>query len=170
MFEYFKTRQDNYFFHRMIKPSHILLYNTDRIHNELMLPWLRCILTPECIAPIGSQSSGCRFDKKPLYRYSGCHHYDTSAINVVLGLMFNFNEKPYSAPEEYKFFRTISVDDKLIDDIYTDDDIVDSDYVTALNNNNKFNNNMTTTQIFRRIGWKSKVESLNKLTNGHKLN
>ncbi|XP_067123407.1 uncharacterized protein [Centruroides vittatus] len=84
MFDYFQTRQDNFYFHRMVEPSHILLYNIGLIHQHLMLPWVQCALTPDCIAPIGVQSSGCRFDKKPLYRYSGCHRYDMSALNVML--------------------------------------------------------------------------------------
>ncbi|CAG2112497.1 unnamed protein product [Medioppia subpectinata] len=126
MFDYFRTHQNQYYFHRMVKPAHIVLYNTRRVHERLMLPWVKCALTVECLSPIGSQASGCRFDKKPLYRYSGCHHYDTSALNVVLGQMFDFNEKPYAAPEEDKFFRVATVDDQL----YTDDDITDSDYVS----------------------------------------
>lgn len=128
MFEYFKTVQNQYYFHRMVRASHLLLYNTARIHDNLMLPWVKCALTHECIAPIGSQSSGCRFDKKPMYRYSGCHDYDTSALNIVLGQMFGFDEKPYSASEDDKFFRVIAVDDH----IYTDSDVIDNDYVTYI--------------------------------------
>lgn len=126
MFDYFKTDQNQFFFHRMVRASHLLLYNTDRTHNELMLSWVKCALTHECIAPIGSQSSGCRFDKKPLYRYSGCHDYDNSALNVVLAKTFHFDESPYAADEELKFFRVIAVDDQL----YTDSDTTDSDFVS----------------------------------------
>src|SRR6202043_1746794 len=82
MFDYFKTSVENYYFQRMILPDHLVIYNTERIHSELMLPWIKCALTIDCIAPLGAQASGCRFDKKPMYRYSGCHHYDASAINI----------------------------------------------------------------------------------------
>lgn len=95
MFDYFHAQQENYFFHHMVEPSHVLLLNTQSIHNHLMLPWVQCSLIPECIAPIGAQRTGCRFDKKPLYRYSGCHRYDMSAFNVVLGIMFDFNDNLY---------------------------------------------------------------------------
>ncbi|KFM78916.1 hypothetical protein X975_07045, partial [Stegodyphus mimosarum] len=91
MFDYFNTKQEKYFFHRMVQPNHIVLYNLNSIHFGLMFPWVKCALVPNCIAPIGAQNSGCRFDKKPLYRYSGCHRYDISALNVVLGLMFDFS-------------------------------------------------------------------------------
>ncbi|XP_023236948.1 uncharacterized protein LOC111636028 [Centruroides sculpturatus] len=106
MFDYFQTRQDNFYFHRMVEPSHILLYNTGLIHQHLMLPWVQCALTPDCIAPIGAQSSGCRFDKKPLYRYSGCHRYDMSALNVILGIMFDYTNC-YVASNEDKFFQKV---------------------------------------------------------------
>ena len=43
-----------------------------------------------CVNPIGAQDSGCRFDKKPQFRYSGCHRYDVSAFNIVLGELFSF--------------------------------------------------------------------------------
>ena len=59
-----------------------------------MLPWIKCTLTKDCISPFGSQSGGCRFDKKPLYRYSGCHAYDSSALNVALGVAFPLHQ-PY---------------------------------------------------------------------------
>lgn len=49
---------------------------------------------------LGAQSGGCRFDKKPLYRYSGCHSYDTSALNIVLGLRHGLNESHYSMKVE----------------------------------------------------------------------
>ncbi|RWS12444.1 uncharacterized protein B4U79_11706 [Dinothrombium tinctorium] len=122
MFEFFRTQSEKYYFHRMIEPSSIIIYNSRRIHSQLMLPWVRCALTQYCIAPIGAQRFGCRLNKKPMYRYSGCHHYDMSALNIVLGFMFNFSEKPYVADEEEKFFKPISSEelDEIIDNDYND--------------------------------------------------
>lgn len=110
MFDYFNTKQEKFFFHRMVLPNQIILYNTNSIHFGVMFPWVKCALIPNCIAPIGAQNSGCRFDKKPLYRYSGCHRYDTSALNVILGLMFDFSSSHYAAREEDKFFHLIDID------------------------------------------------------------
>lgn len=105
MFDYFRTTQQNFYFHHMAEPDHVILYNTADIHKSLMLPWVQCSLISECIAPIGAQSSGCRFDKKPMYRYSGCHRYDASAFNVALGVMFNFIDTRYTSQE--KLFRMV---------------------------------------------------------------
>ncbi|XP_015916333.1 uncharacterized protein [Parasteatoda tepidariorum] len=113
MFDYFHTQQEKFFFHRMVEPNHMILLNTEHIHFRLMFPWVKCALVPNCIAPIGAQNSGCRFDKKPLYRYTGCHRYDTSALNVVLGLMFDFSSSHYAAKEEDKFFHLIDFDKEL---------------------------------------------------------
>ena len=55
------------------------------VKRDLMLPWVQCSLVSECLEPIGAQSTGCRFDKKPQFRYSGCHGYDLSALNIILG-------------------------------------------------------------------------------------
>lgn len=52
----------------------------------------------------GAQSIGCRYDKKPLYRYSGCHAYDASAFNIVLGLTWNFDETKYSTHFDSNLF------------------------------------------------------------------
>merc|ERR1719419_1250376 len=73
----------------------LILYNTERIMERVMLPWVKCALTQRCVNPIGAQDTGCRFDKKPQYRYSGCHAYDVSALNVVLGQHFRFDESRY---------------------------------------------------------------------------
>lgn len=44
----------------------------------------------------GAQSEGCRFDKKPQYRYSGCHGQDASALSIILGLRSGFEEAQYA--------------------------------------------------------------------------
>ena len=49
-------------------------------------------------------ANGCRFDKKPAFRYSGCHAYDVSALNIVLGKMFNFDESKYIFNDNQKLF------------------------------------------------------------------
>ncbi|CAI9720526.1 Hypothetical predicted protein [Octopus vulgaris] len=100
MFQYFKTKPENYYFHRAVESSHLIVFNLDRIHHELMLPWVRCALTQECISPTGAQNVGCNYQRKPLFRYSGCHRYDMSALNVILGLLFNFNTKHYTARQQ----------------------------------------------------------------------
>ncbi|KAL5014065.1 hypothetical protein ScPMuIL_008335 [Solemya velum] len=99
MFEYFEMDKENYIFHRAVKASQLIIYNTDHIHKELMLPWVRCSLAEECINPTGAQSVGCK-EPKPLYLYSGCHRYDMSALNVILGHMFNYTSKIYAGKEQ----------------------------------------------------------------------
>ena len=42
-----------------------------------------------------------RYDKKPAYRYSGCHSYDVSALNIVLGQAFGFDEAEYVSEERF---------------------------------------------------------------------
>lgn len=44
----------------------------------------------------GAQAEGCRFDKKPQYRYSGCHGQDASALSIILGLRSGFEEAQYA--------------------------------------------------------------------------
>lgn len=109
MFEYFHITVGNFYFHRMIRTGHLLISLNDSTWKQfewgIMLPWVRCSLTVDCIAPMGSQWRGtCQLDKKPHYRYSGCHHYDMSAFNVILGIAFNFSTSIYSANSSSHFF------------------------------------------------------------------
>lgn len=53
---------------------------------------------------LGAQSGGCRYNKKPQYRYSGCHAYDASAFNILLGLTWNLDENKYSVHDKIKLF------------------------------------------------------------------
>ncbi|CAL8073562.1 unnamed protein product [Orchesella dallaii] len=96
MFPFFQTDVENYYFHRMIDPSQLLLCKTNNLVSKVMHPWVACTLKKDCVAPFGAQTYGCRFDKKPLYRYSGCHAYDAAALNVALGLAFPLHQ-PYIA-------------------------------------------------------------------------
>lgn len=47
----------------------------------------------------GAQAGGCRFDKKPQYRYSGCHERDASALSILLGQRSGFEESQYAAQD-----------------------------------------------------------------------
>ena len=108
MFAAIHTLKHLYDFHLMSDPGAILLYNRDGVHKELMKPWLTCSLAHHCIQPIGAQDTGCRYDKKPLFRYSCCHLYDTSAFNVALSLMFGPHNHPCQ-PVAPAFFTRIPV-------------------------------------------------------------
>lgn len=109
MFEFFPgSKYEDFAFQHMASSSVLLLVYTQEIHSHLMLPWLNCALTEACINPIGAQDTGCRFDKKPQYRYSGCHRYDMSAMNIVLGSMFQFQESRYMRPQTDSFFRRVT--------------------------------------------------------------
>lgn len=108
MFEYFHTDADNFLFLQMVKADVLIILNKENIHRNIMLPWVQCALTQDCIIPIGAQSAGCKFDKKPQYRYSGCHSYDTSALNIVLGLSFKQDSSQYTCHDAVSYFETVS--------------------------------------------------------------
>ncbi|KAF7288107.1 uncharacterized protein LOC143191961 [Rhynchophorus ferrugineus] len=109
MFEYFRTDAENFQFLQMVKADVLFFVNLKEIHQEIILPWIQCALTHDCIFPIGAQSVGCKFDKKPSYRYSGCHSYDVSALNIVLGLRFKFMNKDYTFTRPVSYFTQISL-------------------------------------------------------------
>ncbi|KAL0841671.1 hypothetical protein ABMA28_013948 [Loxostege sticticalis] len=95
MFHYLRARQDDFLFVQMVDASRLVLADKPAV-AEVMRPWIQCALTLDCIMPIGAQSGGCRFDKKPQYRYSGCHGQDASALSIILGLQYGFEEGAYA--------------------------------------------------------------------------
>ncbi|XP_050314901.1 uncharacterized protein LOC126749241 [Anthonomus grandis grandis] len=107
MFEYFRTDAENFQFLQMVSADVLFIINIKEIHQEIMLPWVQCALTQDCIFPIGAQSAGCKFDKKPSYRYSGCHYYDASALNIVLGLKYRFISNKYSFRKPVRYFTEV---------------------------------------------------------------
>lgn len=114
MFDYFDTDADSFLFVRQVTLDAVFFHHSKFLDEQILLPWIKCVLTPQCIQPIGasSNSNHCRFNKKPQYRYSGCHGYDESAFNVVCGLAFNFNEAKYSVTDsEGPLFYKESLDD-----------------------------------------------------------
>ncbi|XP_046412529.1 uncharacterized protein LOC124175927 [Neodiprion fabricii] len=113
MYEYFHASAESFFFLPLIRASYLVISNTKKIRENVMLPWVQCALTRDCICPIGAQSAGCRFNKKPQYRYSGCHAYDTSALNIVLGLYFKFDDTCYIHQSKKTFFNTIQSEEVI---------------------------------------------------------
>lgn len=100
MFTYFDEKPEHYYFHRAIKTSHLILFNTGKVQSSIMLPWVKCALVEECISPTGSQNSGYCNERRPRYLYSGCHYYEQSALNVILGKVFSFEATPYTSSEK----------------------------------------------------------------------
>ncbi|KAG5685075.1 hypothetical protein PVAND_014276 [Polypedilum vanderplanki] len=98
MFDFFLSDADSFLFVRQAKLDAVFFHGSKFLDEKILLPWLKCILTPQCIQPIGanSNSNHCKFNKKPQYRYSGCHGFDESAFNVICSISFNFNEARYS--------------------------------------------------------------------------
>lgn len=96
MFDYFETDIESFLFLPMVSLDFVVFVDTKMVNEKILLPWIKCTLTMECIHPIGAQSGGCRYNKKPQYRYSGCHAYDASAFNILLGLTWNLDENKYS--------------------------------------------------------------------------
>lgn len=118
MFDYFHTEPDNFYFLQMAEIDRLIIINKASIHKNIMLPWVQCALTADCMLPIGAQSGGCRFDKKPHYRYSGCHNYDVSALSIVLGLTHGFNESNYYVKSSKPLFVKVSLD-KAVTELIT---------------------------------------------------
>ncbi|XP_037295607.1 uncharacterized protein LOC115451988 isoform X2 [Manduca sexta] len=95
MFHYLHAAIDDFLFVQMIDAEHLIVANSSAV-GDVMRLWIQCALTQDCIMPIGAQSAGCKFDKKPQYRYSGCHGQDASALSIVLGLRSGFEEAQYA--------------------------------------------------------------------------
>ena len=68
--------------------KHIFICTINRLHHVFL----------------SSLATGCNLDKKPAFRYSGCHAYEVSALNVVLGKVFDFDESKYIIDDKYKLF------------------------------------------------------------------
>ncbi|XP_022229415.1 uncharacterized protein LOC111078837 [Drosophila obscura] len=100
MFDFFESNAEDFIFLRMVDLDVVFFVDNLFVTEKILLPWLKCCLTQECIDPIGAQSNGCKFNKKPLYRYSGCHGYDASAFNIVLGLTWRWDNSKYSLPSD----------------------------------------------------------------------
>lgn len=119
MFKYFGKKASDFHFIHMIDTTQFILYNNKNIHARLMLPWVKCALKEECIAPSGSKYNGCDFTRRPTFLYSGCHRYEMSAFSVITAALFDFDEKQYTiknnltnlttfSPQAYNFDATIT--------------------------------------------------------------
>jgi hypothetical protein len=96
MFKYFASKAEDFYFVHTLDTSQLILFNTKLVHEELMLPWVKCALKEECIAPLGSKYYGCDFDRRPLFHYSGCHRYEMSAFSIITSLLFKFQNEKYT--------------------------------------------------------------------------
>ena len=45
--------------------------------------------------------------RRPRYRYAGCHRYDSSAFNVILGQMFYYDDTGYIPPRPIFSLETV---------------------------------------------------------------
>lgn len=57
MFDYFQTDADNFIFLPMVSMDAVLFVDSNLVIEKILLPWIKCTLTPECIHPIGKQQA-----------------------------------------------------------------------------------------------------------------
>lgn len=55
MFNYFHTSDESFLFLPMVEATKLLIYNTESIHSDVMLPWIQCALIHDCLLPIGKK-------------------------------------------------------------------------------------------------------------------
>lgn len=53
MFEYFQTKAEEFIFLRMIDLDAIFFSDSKLINDRILLPWIKCAFTLECLDPIG---------------------------------------------------------------------------------------------------------------------
>lgn len=53
MFDYFQTDAENFMFLPMVSLDAVLFVDSDLVNEKILLPWIKCTLTLECIHPIG---------------------------------------------------------------------------------------------------------------------
>jgi len=51
--------------------------------------------------------NGCVLNRRPRYRYAGCHRYDSSAFNVILGQMFYYDDTGYIPARPIFYLETV---------------------------------------------------------------
>ena len=53
MFEYFKAARESFYFVPAVEPDRLIVFNTKRVHENIMYPLIKCVLVRSCILPIG---------------------------------------------------------------------------------------------------------------------
>lgn len=96
MFKYFNKKPADFNFIHMLDTTQLILFNNQKVHQKLMLPWVKCALKEECIAPKGSKFNGCDFTRRPTFLYSGCHRYEMSAFSIITSQLYNFDQAKYT--------------------------------------------------------------------------
>jgi hypothetical protein len=146
MFKYFDSQAQDFFFVHTLDTSQLVLYNTRLVHERLMLPWVKCALKEECIAPPGSKYYGCDFDRRPLFHYSGCHRYEMSAFSIITPLLFKFENERYTvevvagggtrAAVNGSFFVNLMLVQSKITSSVINEELVLNEIITTKNLNN----------------------------------
>lgn len=63
MFDYFQTVDENFWFLPMVSMDAVLFIDSHMVNEKILLPWIKCALTMDCIHPIG------KFEKKYLFYF-----------------------------------------------------------------------------------------------------
>lgn len=53
MFDYFESDAEDFIFLRMVDLDAVFFVDSQFVTEKILLPWLKCALTLECIDPIG---------------------------------------------------------------------------------------------------------------------
>lgn len=94
MFNFFGEKAEDFVDSFSVEGGAILIYNYWPTYRAIVLPWLMCAFTEQCISPKGSKLSPCNFENKFTSKHC-CHRYDQSAMGLILERVFHFNSSLY---------------------------------------------------------------------------
>ena len=59
----------------------ILVYRTEKICRDVILPWVMCLLNEGCAQPMGIIYQNCKVTQRDVF---SCHRFDQAVINLLI--------------------------------------------------------------------------------------
>lgn len=87
MFEYFQTDPESFLFVPMVSLDAVVFLDTNSVNQNILLPWIKCTLTNECIHPIGKFLKNSKGSTEcPKIRKSHLHSKNSTTNSTVFYL------------------------------------------------------------------------------------
>ena len=92
---YFNLSSQELRYQNLVNPIPALYVNTKKLHEGVMLLWIRCVLDMHCFIREGALADGCDLDvTRSKYQYFSCYPHSMVLFNVALWHAYG-SDAPY---------------------------------------------------------------------------